>query len=475
MTISLSYDDTLSRVVITGTNLAEGYVRVERSPNGLLWETVRGATALEVVDGEITAYDYEFAADTTNYYRIVPAAYEVLDRPAEDQTWGEPWQVPAGVRALYVQCWGAGGATSGVGSAVGGAGGGAYAADAIQVTPGEVLQLRVGRSGWNAELDGNSTAVIRGSVIVVQAAGGYGTVNTSAGAAGGSASFPFSIGAVTHAGGNGGDADVGGGGGGGSATADAAGGDGEAAAGAAGGAGGAGEGPGGAGGDEGMAGELGGEPGGGAGGHGAGAATGLVLGGHGRIIVSSWPAGTPEQDSITPSLQGRIWLKNLRYPALNRPVTVTEFSDLTRPARAGLFDVKGRSLPVAVSDQRGSTSFELVLVTETSEDARRLDLALTVGGPWMIHTPPGCPVPGGYVAIGNTTQRRRTRSARSPRRYTSLPCTVEAPPGPDVVPTLLTWATVRRLYGSWAALIAAHPTWADLLETVGSEEDVVVL
>src|SRR5690606_40962383 len=85
------------------------------------------------------------------------------------------------------------------------------------------------------------------------------------------------------------------------------------------------------------------------------------------------------------------------------------------------------------------------------------------------------PISGGYVAIGDTTQQRRTRSARSPRRYTTLPCTVEAPPGPDVVPTLLTWATVRRLYGSWTALITASPTWADLLETVGSEEDVVVL
>lgn len=474
MTITLSYLDDLSRVRIQASGLAPGYVRVERSINGgLLWETVRGASALEVVGGAIQIDDYEFAPDIENTYRISAAVDETLDTPSDDQTWGEPWQVPAGVRTLTVQCWGAGGATSGAGSAVGGAGGGAYAADEIQVAPGEVLQLRVGRSGWNAGLDGNSTAVIRNSTLLVQAAGGYGTVNTMAGAAGGSASFPDSIGTVTHAGGDGGDADVGGGGGGGSATADAAGGDGEAAAGATGGAGGAGEGPGGAGGDEGTAGELGGEPGGGAGGHGAGAATSLVLGGHGRITVHSWPDGVPEQASITPSLDGKVWLKSVRYPALNRVVQV-RFRDesLGFPARMGLHAVKSKAAPVAVFDQRGSRQHTLTVRVDSAEDARNLELVLMVSGELLLHVPADSTVPGGYLAVGDLSRVRTT--AGSPYWWT-LPCTLVEPPGPEVTPTTLTWGTVHRLYGSWSALLAAHPTWADLLATVGDPDDPVVL
>src|SRR5690606_11379747 len=34
-----------------------------------------------------------------------------------------------------------------------------------------------------------------------------------------------------------------------------------------------------------------------------------------------------ELDSITPSLAGRVWLKSIRYPGLNQPVTAAEYGD----------------------------------------------------------------------------------------------------------------------------------------------------
>jgi|ADGO01.1.fsa_nt_gi hypothetical protein len=67
MAITLTYLDDLSRVRVQASGLAPGYVRVERSINGgLLWETVRGASALEVVGGAIQIDDYEFAPDIEN-------------------------------------------------------------------------------------------------------------------------------------------------------------------------------------------------------------------------------------------------------------------------------------------------------------------------------------------------------------------------------------------------------------------------
>src|SRR5690554_972079 len=477
--ITLTFHTDTWRVRITGTNLAPGFVRVERSINGLWWETVRGGSALEVDgSGGITLDDWEYAPGVENHYRIVASVDETFDAPAADQEFGDPYEVPAGVRSLGVQCWGAGGSVADVtpGARTAGAGGGAYAASILDVTPGETLLVRPGGIQTVGDLSGIASAVIRGTAVLVQAAGGGGV--TAAGAAtpgsGGDASFPASVGDTTNAGGAGGNRSVAaGGGGGGSGTAAGAGGTGGDASGNTGGAGGAGEGAGGAGGDLGDPGHPGGQPGGGAGGHGTGG-TGVVPGGAGRVRLHSWPMGTPEQDSIVVTDHDKIILKSIRYPMLNRPVTASDFSDITRTARAALFPVKGSPLPVEVRDVRSSHTFTVELLTETPEAERTLDLILAVGEPMLLHTPPDCVVPGGYVAIGDISDQRRTRSARSPRRYWSLPCTVVDAPGPHVIPTTLTWGTVLRAYGSWTALLAAHPNWADLLSTVGSPEDPVV-
>jgi hypothetical protein len=192
-------------------------------------------------------------------------------------------------------------------------------------------------------------------------------------------------------------------------------------------------------------------------------------------VVMTGVVHPSQQDTITPSLGDRIWLKSIRWPFLNRAVTVTEFSEIARPSRAGVFDVRGRSVPVTVGDTRGSQRFTLQLRTDTLTAARDMDLVLAAGGTMFVHVPANCPVPGGYVEIGDTGQSRRTRSARSDRRYVDLPCTVVAAPGPDVVGGTMTWGTVLALYGDWTNLVAANPTWSALLAGVASPEDLVTL
>jgi hypothetical protein len=182
-----------------------------------------------------------------------------------------------------------------------------------------------------------------------------------------------------------------------------------------------------------------------------------------------------EVASITPSLDGKVWFKSIRYPFLNRPLfrILDQGDNIGRPARGGVFDIDGRSTPIAVTDLRGSQAFTLVIQTPDVIAARDMDLLLTSGDIFLIHVPPGpCPVQGGYVWIDTTSQQRPTTQTRW--RFV-LPCKVVTPPGPDVVGATLTWGTVERLYGSWTALLAANPTWADLLATVGSPDDLVVL
>lgn len=175
--------------------------------------------------------------------------------------------------------------------------------------------------------------------------------------------------------------------------------------------------------------------------------------------------------SITATIT-QVWLKSIEWPFLNRPVVVTEWGDIQRPARGGTFDVVGRSFPVAVTDKRGSRRCTLELVTHTSEQARDMDFMLASGGPVFVHVPADCPVPGMYAVIGDTSEKRAAR--RSVRRLFSLPLTEVAAPGPDVVGNTAVWETVLLPYDDWNHFIVFYPTWNDVLDVIANPETVIV-
>jgi hypothetical protein len=177
--------------------------------------------------------------------------------------------------------------------------------------------------------------------------------------------------------------------------------------------------------------------------------------------------------TITASLVDEVWLKFPARPFLNRRVTVTDYGPITRAARAGVFDIVGRNLPVAVTDVRGSRRCELELMSITSAEADDLDLALASGDVIFLHTPAGCPVPGMYAVAGELTQARR--SHRGVRRYTTLPLTETAAPAPEVVGPAATCQTLVNLYATCANVVDAFATCADLLaELVGDTSEVIV-
>ena len=189
--------------------------------------------------------------------------------------------------------------------------------------------------------------------------------------------------------------------------------------------------------------------------------------------ATTWNADQVELRTlgITPQLD-TVWLKSLARPFLNRPVTVTDWSDVTRTSRSGIFQIVGRSRPVAVTDLHGPRQWTLDVIAHDEADAANLDLLISTGEVQFVHVPAGARVPGGYVALGDTSERRPR--PRSQRRIFSLGLTECAPPGPDVVPAVGTWTTVMNTYATWADVLAAHPTWGDLLQLVGSPDDVVV-
>lgn len=184
------------------------------------------------------------------------------------------------------------------------------------------------------------------------------------------------------------------------------------------------------------------------------------------------PAFTAQTSSITPSLDGRVWLKSISWPLLNRPVVVTNYSDPTRAARNGVHQVVGRKEPVVTTDVRLSRQYTLELLASLDEDTTALDAVLDLGEVVFLHTPRNCPVPGGYWVIRDSVLLRR--STRGKRRYPSLPLTEVAPPGPAVVGTTVVWRSITRAYATWADLVNDKNTWADVVEIVADPEDVLV-
>jgi hypothetical protein len=182
-------------------------------------------------------------------------------------------------------------------------------------------------------------------------------------------------------------------------------------------------------------------------------------------------AGASQTGSITPTLD-RVWLKNLARPFLNRAITVTDWSDVEQPSRNGVFDIVGRTLPVAVTDVRTSRRYTLTVMADTADDAEELRLCLAAGDPVLLHVPEDCDVPGMYAVVGDVSIARR--SPRAKRRFLTLPMVECAAPGPDIIGATATYQTIVNNYATYADLLAAFATYQDVLELIAEPAEVIV-
>jgi hypothetical protein len=167
-----------------------------------------------------------------------------------------------------------------------------------------------------------------------------------------------------------------------------------------------------------------------------------------------------------------VWLKSIPHPFLNQTAVIADMGDVARPTRGGVFDVVGRSFPVAVTTVRGSRRFDITVATVTRTEQQDLDLLLASGDAIFIHTPADYPLVGGYFDVADTSQTRQGVSWE--RRWTTLPLTEVAPPGPQIVGTTVNWQNVVNNFPTWADLIAGEATWNTVLERISDPADVVV-
>lgn len=462
MTVALTYDNTLARVriAVSGIGATADYARIERSTDQIRWTTVRGGTTLPLVSGAANLDDYEFVAGVANYYRVSavdssPITFVSAGTATTAVTPGAPAGFGTGdLLLIFASIRNSGGGT-------------------VNTPAG---WTKVFESGNMALLGKRATSAaepmpavtysgaVVGADTIAQCAAFRNadlTLATSAGQVNASAqniAYPAvnlpdsgvcmalflgwkqddwtSVATIPGA------ATIG-------ATAATAGD------------------------DSGQVWQRDTAP------FSVGIASGsfVVTGGAAAIsrgaVVALQPAAylSQEGQSITPNMT-EVWLKSLARPFLNRAVTVTDWSDITRPSRSGVFEVVGRAAPLVVSEVRGSRRWSMDVRAADLGEASQIDVMLTSGDLQFIHVPTDCAVPGGYVAVGDTTERRPT--PRSTRRIFALPLTEVAAPAADVVGATITCQGVLNAYATCADVLAAHATCADLLELIGDPTDVIV-
>jgi hypothetical protein len=475
VTVSLSYDATLSRVVVAVTALPAyaTHIKVERSVNEVQWTTVRGAAAAPVTATAATVYDYEFSDSVPNFYRVTAldigaAAYVAAGvAAAGDNPATQSPALPAGVRpgdlilveastrnsviatpptvAGYTLLIDAGnlrvfgkyyvtGDPAPTVTFTGGAAGdtGLSQTAALRRVGIDALGV-VTQSNASAqniaypavdEPDEDGAAIVRAAwkqddITTVSAPTGFTVIATNSSTAGNDAANTWHYLLQT------------------TAAEDAAGSQtvtGGAAA--------------------------------------LSRAAALVLPGRDQPVLVETADITPQLVSECSDLA--VWLKSISRPFLNRAVRAQVARNFTvaRDSRTGVFDIVGRSYPIAVAELRRSREWTLYVETRTVTEADDLELMLSLGDVLFVHVPGYCDLPGGYYVAGDVSYT--WINGRPDRRRFTLPLTEVAPPGPDVTGTIGTWATVMATYATWADVMAAHPDWADLLTLSGTPADVVV-
>jgi hypothetical protein len=178
-----------------------------------------------------------------------------------------------------------------------------------------------------------------------------------------------------------------------------------------------------------------------------------------------------QQDTITPTLTA-VWLKSIRRPFLNMPFAQAEIiGDINRNGREGIFNVIGRSLPIAVSDLRQSREYPFRCVTRTKAEAGMLDLLSLSGDVLYIHAPASWPIQSAYVVARSAQQ-----SLRIPEEWCvwTFDMREVAAPGSDVIGSTSSYQTVLNDHIDYDDMLFVHATYNDVLLLLADSSEVIV-
>jgi len=154
------------------------------------------------------------------------------------------------------------------------------------------------------------------------------------------------------------------------------------------------------------------------------------------------------------------WLKFIAQPSLNTAVQLAGWGEISRASRTALYDVQGRSDPIAVSDVASSRRVTVTLRTTGVPAADRLDYALSQGVPLFLHVPDGVGLPSLYAVAGDYSYDRVAQTSQT--RHWTLPLTEVAAPASTIAGSAITCQTILDTYLTCDEVLDAFDTCQEM-------------
>lgn len=185
-----------------------------------------------------------------------------------------------------------------------------------------------------------------------------------------------------------------------------------------------------------------------------------------RITALSSPENSPDvvvhSKILTVDDIGQsTWIKFIASPYLNKKVEFSSHSEVTRASKNATFSVRGRELPIGVTDVHDGRQMTVKVITQTVAARDALDSALGAGAPIFWQTPVALACPTMYATVGNYSWRALSRTSH--RAEFTIPLSEVGAPPASIVGTGLTWSVVTATYGSWSELVDTFGSWRELM------------
>lgn len=188
------------------------------------------------------------------------------------------------------------------------------------------------------------------------------------------------------------------------------------------------------------------------------------------IATQMVPPGPPTEVAesavkVIPS-QGLSWLKDPALPSKNMPLRIiTSIAQLSRPSRAGVFNILDRTYPVVVTNKRQAPIGEMVCHTLSDQERTGMTDLLARGSILLLQTPGAYGWGSQYVYVSDAVESRVGLAMEQARRWTLPFVVVDRPEGlTEGAANPKTWQAVKDIYATWDALAATGKTWDQLLE-----------
>lgn len=175
--------------------------------------------------------------------------------------------------------------------------------------------------------------------------------------------------------------------------------------------------------------------------------------------------------SITPDMKCP-WVKVVAAPYLNRQVTVIDWGAIERTSRVGVYTVVMKRDAIAATDTAVPKTVTVSLWSASDAEFAALDLVFRLGQVVLLHMPGSIALKSMYAAIG--TYQFVRPAHRSHRGTLTIPLTEVAQPDLSIVGNMVTWATLITNYSTWNDVVNANATWSAVLALQGTPPDALV-